>query len=410
MVDAEALPGQPRRRRSSTARRFCRRTLERPRPGSCATACRSREDAPARSRDGRSNGGRPRGRPAPRSAKTFDTICDEFRADASSPVADGHRRRAATCTSSRTRVVVHELRETSPSPPMAIARDQRQTSGRCDGAHEVARRACHATPFCPKAPPTACRATASASSGRSARTSTKPTYHHREVILPLVGWRRTVIETGDKAPDFALPDQDGRKVAQRSRARWWSSTSTPRPSTPDGDEHAACATAGATRGRRRGRVGRIRRTPVAKVKKCTKPTEPLLANKGHHLADAYGVWAEKSMYGKTYFGNERTTFVIRPTAWSRFSARSSRVSATSAYRPRGDRAAVACRRPHASWRPATVWLSARLRTCPGSRTSVSVSTASAHRLCWPPIPVGVGRLFICGDSGLTAVPQEVTVR
>ena len=30
------------------------------------------------------------------------------------------------------------------------------------------------------------------------------------------------------------------------------------------------------------------------------------------MADAYGVWVEKSMYGKTYFGNERTTFVIGP--------------------------------------------------------------------------------------------------
>jgi peroxiredoxin Q/BCP len=37
---------------------------------------------------------------------------------------------------------------------------------------------------------------------------------------------------------------------------------------------------------------------------------PLLADEGHAVADAYGVWAEKSMYGKTYFGNERTTFII----------------------------------------------------------------------------------------------------
>jgi peroxiredoxin Q/BCP len=35
-----------------------------------------------------------------------------------------------------------------------------------------------------------------------------------------------------------------------------------------------------------------------------------LADEGHAVADAYGVWAEKSMYGKKYFGNERTTFVI----------------------------------------------------------------------------------------------------
>jgi thioredoxin-dependent peroxiredoxin len=31
------------------------------------------------------------------------------------------------------------------------------------------------------------------------------------------------------------------------------------------------------------------------------------------VAEAYGVWVEKSMYGRTYFGNERTTFVIDST-------------------------------------------------------------------------------------------------
>jgi thioredoxin-dependent peroxiredoxin len=37
---------------------------------------------------------------------------------------------------------------------------------------------------------------------------------------------------------------------------------------------------------------------------------PLLADTDHAVADLYGVWAEKSMYGNTYFGNERTTFII----------------------------------------------------------------------------------------------------
>ena len=37
---------------------------------------------------------------------------------------------------------------------------------------------------------------------------------------------------------------------------------------------------------------------------------PLLADVGHATADAYGVWVEKSMYGKTYMGVERSTFVI----------------------------------------------------------------------------------------------------
>jgi thioredoxin-dependent peroxiredoxin len=36
----------------------------------------------------------------------------------------------------------------------------------------------------------------------------------------------------------------------------------------------------------------------------------LLADEGHAVADAFGVWAEKSMYGKTYWGNVRSTFLI----------------------------------------------------------------------------------------------------
>jgi peroxiredoxin Q/BCP len=37
---------------------------------------------------------------------------------------------------------------------------------------------------------------------------------------------------------------------------------------------------------------------------------PLLADTEHTVAEAYGVWKEKSMYGKKYMGIERTTFVI----------------------------------------------------------------------------------------------------
>jgi peroxiredoxin Q/BCP len=36
----------------------------------------------------------------------------------------------------------------------------------------------------------------------------------------------------------------------------------------------------------------------------------LLADDDHHVADAYGVWGEKSYMGRTYFGVERSTFVI----------------------------------------------------------------------------------------------------
>lgn len=39
-------------------------------------------------------------------------------------------------------------------------------------------------------------------------------------------------------------------------------------------------------------------------------TFPLLADTDHGLAEALGVWVEKSMYGKTYMGIDRTTFVL----------------------------------------------------------------------------------------------------
>ena len=38
----------------------------------------------------------------------------------------------------------------------------------------------------------------------------------------------------------------------------------------------------------------------------------LLSDPDHEVAEAYGVWVEKSRYGKTYMGVERSTFVIGP--------------------------------------------------------------------------------------------------
>ena len=37
---------------------------------------------------------------------------------------------------------------------------------------------------------------------------------------------------------------------------------------------------------------------------------PLLSDTEHQIVEAYGVWVEKSMYGKKYMGAERSTFVI----------------------------------------------------------------------------------------------------
>ncbi len=47
------------------------------------------------------------------------------------------------------------------------------------------------------------------------------------------------------------------------------------------------------------------------IKKHALPF-PLLVDEKQEIVQAYGVWVEKSMYGKTYMGTERSTFVIGP--------------------------------------------------------------------------------------------------
>ena len=126
-----------------------------------------------------------------------------------------------------------------------------------------------------------------------------------------------MMEAGSPAPDFELPDQDGNPVklsALRGRpvvVYFYPKADTPGCTTQAcgvRDRRADYAAAGAV-------VLGISPDPVAKVKKFHDKYDlgfRLLADEGHAVADAYGVWVQKSMYGKTYFGNERTTFVIDP--------------------------------------------------------------------------------------------------
>ncbi len=124
-----------------------------------------------------------------------------------------------------------------------------------------------------------------------------------------------MIESGEEAPDFELPDQDGRVVklsdfrGQPVVVYFYPKAATPGCTTQAcgvRDHHADYAKAGAV-------VLGISPDPVAKVKKFHEKEGlnfALLADEGHRVADSYGVWVEKSMYGRTYMGNERTTFVI----------------------------------------------------------------------------------------------------
>lgn len=126
-----------------------------------------------------------------------------------------------------------------------------------------------------------------------------------------------MIKPGDAAPDFELPDQDGRAVKLSD----FKGTPVVVYFYPKADTPGCTTQACGVRDHRadyeqlNATVLGISPDTVAKVKKFHDKQNlnfALLADEGHGVADAYGVWAEKSMYGKTYFGNERTTFVIGP--------------------------------------------------------------------------------------------------
>ena len=124
-----------------------------------------------------------------------------------------------------------------------------------------------------------------------------------------------MIEQGDQAPDFELPDQEGRPVKlSELRGKPVVVYFYPKAATP-GCTVQACGVrdhevdykkAGAV-------VLGISPDPVRKIKKFADDQTlafPLLSDEDHAVAEAYGVWVQKSMYGRTYWGNERTTFVI----------------------------------------------------------------------------------------------------
>jgi peroxiredoxin Q/BCP len=126
-----------------------------------------------------------------------------------------------------------------------------------------------------------------------------------------------MIETGATAPQFTLPDQDGKSV---SLADFAGKTLVlyfyPKAST-SGCTVQACgvrdhlpnyAEAGAV-------VIGISPDPVKAIKRFADRESldfTLLADEDHAVCEAYGVWAEKSMYGRKYWGALRATFVIGP--------------------------------------------------------------------------------------------------
>jgi peroxiredoxin Q/BCP len=126
-----------------------------------------------------------------------------------------------------------------------------------------------------------------------------------------------VLEPGDKAPDFTLPDQSGTEVSLSGlRGKTVVLYFYPKADTPGcttqacgvRDHRADYASADAV-------VLGVSPDPVKQIAKFDEKYGlgfPLLGDEDHSVAEAYGVWVEKSMYGRKYMGMERTTFVISP--------------------------------------------------------------------------------------------------
>jgi peroxiredoxin Q/BCP len=122
---------------------------------------------------------------------------------------------------------------------------------------------------------------------------------------------------GDPAPDFELPDQDGNSVRLSDlRGRPVVLYFYPKADTPGcttqacgiRDHEADYDAAGAV-------VLGVSPDPVKAVAKFHAKQSlnfRLLADEDHAICERYGVWAEKSMYGKTYWGALRATFLIAP--------------------------------------------------------------------------------------------------
>jgi peroxiredoxin Q/BCP len=124
-----------------------------------------------------------------------------------------------------------------------------------------------------------------------------------------------MLEAGDNAPDFSLVSDTGEPVAlQDFRGRKVVLYFYPKDSTP-GCTTQACDLRDAmddfnSLGTTVLGVSPDSQRSHEKFKSKHDLNFPLLVDENHAVATAYGVWVEKSMYGKKYMGIERSTFII----------------------------------------------------------------------------------------------------
>jgi thioredoxin-dependent peroxiredoxin len=118
---------------------------------------------------------------------------------------------------------------------------------------------------------------------------------------------------GDEAPDFALPDQSGHQVTLAGfRGRRVLVYFYPKADTP-GCTTQACALRDALPSV--GTTAVLGISPDPPKRQAAFDTKyglgfPLLSDVDHGVAEAYGVWVQRSMYGRSYMGIERSAFLV----------------------------------------------------------------------------------------------------
>ena len=126
-----------------------------------------------------------------------------------------------------------------------------------------------------------------------------------------------MLEQGDAAPDFTLPDQNGEEVSLAGlRGQTIGLYFYPRADTP-GCTTQACGIRDRDADYERAGVRVIGISPdtIEDVRRFADKFDlgfTLLADADHAVAELYGTWVEKSMYGKKYMGVQRATFIVDP--------------------------------------------------------------------------------------------------
>ena len=126
-----------------------------------------------------------------------------------------------------------------------------------------------------------------------------------------------MLAEGEKAPNFTLPDQNGEKVKLSDlKGETVVLYFYPRADTP-GCTTQACGVRdrGADYKAAGARVIGISPDEVGAIDKFAGKFDldfTLLADADHAVAEKYGTWVEKSMYGKKYMGVQRATFIVGP--------------------------------------------------------------------------------------------------